>query len=104
MLRELHDREGRAQNEERVKHCFENAAAFLFRANQESICGFELRIHKVIWLIPITYCNRRASLENAVVSHWQTVECDFADKDGEKGNVPRLGISRSVFGTAFPNA
>jgi hypothetical protein len=49
MLRELPDCEGRAQNEERVKHCFEKAAAFLFRANQESIRGFELCIHKVIW-------------------------------------------------------
>jgi hypothetical protein len=47
LMRELPDREHRAEDEERINEHFQPAAAFLFRANQESVSRFEV-IHKVL--------------------------------------------------------
>jgi hypothetical protein len=44
-LRELPDREGDTENEDRINCNLEHAATFFFGANQETVSGFELIVH-----------------------------------------------------------
>jgi hypothetical protein len=47
-LRELPDPNDDAENEDRVEHSLKNGAALLFRADYQSVGGFEFLVHTIL--------------------------------------------------------
>jgi hypothetical protein len=67
MGRELRDSHDGAQDERSVEDYFENSPAFFFRANQESVSGFELVFHRSD-LVAILLCNHHANRSGSNVT------------------------------------
>ena len=92
------DQQDSAQEESDIKHCFKNSAAFLFRVYQKSISRFGLIVHKRFVVHAIRYASgvpQNTFPRKIFLTKMMRGQCIRTfDLD-----VPRLGSSRSIFGT-----